>query len=97
MPTQYRGVGRFGQTIATSFTTAAGSALIGFSANTNMARIIVTQSAYLSMDSTSGSSSGAYIAANVPEYITVNSTGTKIGVISSVTATTGFIFATEIS
>lgn len=97
MPTQYRGVGRFGVTVATSFTTAAGSALTGFSSSVNMARLIVTNSAYIVMDSTSGSSSGAYVAANVPEYITISSTGTKIGIISSVTATTGIAFATEVS
>jgi len=95
--TQYWGTGLLGATLATSFTTAAGTAVSGFSKGTQKARVIVTNSAYLNFGSTSGTTGGAYFPANVPEYVTVRSTGFFIGVISSVTATTGFIFVTEAS
>lgn len=94
--TQYWGTGRQGPTQASSFTTTAGTIASTWNDGTLKVRVIVTASAYVRTDGTAASSSDMYMAANVPEYFTINPSG-KVSAISSVTGTTGFVFATVVS
>ncbi len=94
--TQYWGTGYPEATQATSFTTAVGAIASAVGTQIRKVRIIVTSSAYVSIGTTSASSSDFYIAANVPEYFTIRP-NTKVSAISSVTATTGFLFVTAVS
>lgn len=93
--TQYWGTGRLGRVQSTSFTTTAGTVSTGVGTSTFKVRMIVTSSAYVRTDSTTASSLDTYMAANVPEYFTVTP-GQSPSAISSVTATTGILFVTEI-
>ena len=94
---QYWGTGRLGATQATSFsTTLSATSTAGLGSQTRRVRVIVTSAAYISFGSTTVSSGDAYFAANVPEYITVTP-GQRISAQSSVTASSGFLFVTEVS
>ena len=92
---QYWGTGRLSSTLATSFSTTLG-ATTAIGSQTRKVRIIVTTAAFISVGSTVVSSGDAYFAANIPEYVTTTP-GQKISAQSSVTASSGFLFVTEVS
>jgi hypothetical protein len=92
---QYWGTGRLGATLATSFsTTLLATTAVG--SQTRRVRVIATSACYVSFGTTTVSSGDAYFPANVPEYITVTP-GQKISAQSSVTASSGYLFVTEVS
>ena len=92
--TQYWGTAKWGGTQNVAYTTTAGTVTNAFGAGIHKARIIVTTAAYVKVDvSPTATSSDAYVAAGVPEYITVNP-GEKVSALQ--VAAGGTLYVTDV-
>lgn len=91
---QYIGTGRFGAAQNVAYTGAAGTVTNGVTVGVTKVRVLTTTDAFVTTDGTTPSAtSGAYVPALSPEYITVTP-GQKVSAVQ-VTAG-GTLYVTEL-
>lgn len=91
---QYIGTGRLGVAQSVAYTATAGTITNPLGSQTYKVRVLVTTDAFVTTDGTTPSAtSGAYVPALSPEYLTVTP-GQKVSAVQ--VAASGSLFVTEI-
>ena len=93
--TQYWGTAQWGTTQTATYTGTAGTVTNAVSVGCYKVRIIVTTAAFVrAQDTTAASTVDVYMAAGIPEYVTVRP-GMKISAVQ--VASNGSVYVTECS